>query len=88
VGMQGLATSGKNLQMDRLDQVPALPLGSRVVVDPWSDRITMLKSKPVRLESAAEKMPFEVTPFYPPLKRLEPASKAQTPVAPAQTAQH
>ena len=88
VGMQGVASSGKNLQMDRLDQVPALPLGSRVVVDPWSDRITMLKSKPVRLESAAEKMPFEVTPFYPPLKRIESASKSEAPGTQAQTAQH
>jgi Peptidase family M48 len=71
VGMPGVANSGKGLQMDRLDQFPALPLGSRIGVDPWSDRITMLKSKPVRPESAAEKMPFEVTPFFPYLKRLE-----------------
>jgi hypothetical protein len=28
------------------------------------DEIEMLKSKPVRLESASEKMPFEVTPFF------------------------
>jgi hypothetical protein len=71
VGMQALAHSGKPLQMDRVDQISALPLGSRIVVDPWSDRIEMLKSKPVRLESASEKMPFEVTPFFPHLKRLD-----------------
>src|ERR1700733_4747394 len=46
VGMQALANTGKHLQMDRVDQIPALPLGSRIVVDPWSDRIEMLKSKP------------------------------------------
>src|ERR1700728_2548085 len=71
VGMQALANTGKHLQMDRVDQIPALPLGSRIVVDPWSDRIEMLKSKPVRLESASEKAPFEVTPFFPHLKRLD-----------------
>jgi hypothetical protein len=71
VGMQALANPGKHLQMDRVDQIPALPLGSRIVVDPWSDRIEMLKSKPVRLESASEKAPFEVTPFVPHLKRLD-----------------
>src|SRR5580692_9868544 len=71
VGMQALANTGKHLQMDRVDQIPALPLGSRIVVDPWSDRIEMLKSKPVRLESASEKVPFEVTPFFPYLKRLD-----------------
>jgi hypothetical protein len=31
----------------------------------------MLKSKPVRLESASEKMPFELSPFFPHLKRLD-----------------
>jgi peptidase M48-like protein len=71
VGMQSLANTGKNLQMDRVDQISALPLGSRIVVDPWSDRIEMLKSKPVRLDSASEKRPFEVSPFLPRLKRLD-----------------
>jgi hypothetical protein len=60
---------------DRLNRVSALPIGSRIVVDPWSDRIEMLKSKPVRLASPAEKIPFEVTPFYPHLKRLEAPEK-------------
>jgi hypothetical protein len=77
VGMQALANSGEHLQMDRVDQIAALPLGSRIVVDPWSDRIEMLKSKPVRLESAAEKMPFEVSPFFPHLKRLDGQEKGQ-----------
>jgi hypothetical protein len=71
VGMQALANAGKNLQMDRVDQIAALPLGSRIVLDPWSDRIEMLKSKPVRLESASEKRPFELSPFFPHLKRLD-----------------
>jgi peptidase M48-like protein len=71
VGMQALANTGKNLQMDRVDQIAALPLGSRIVLDPWSNRIEMLKSKPVRLESASEKRPFELSPFFPHLKRLD-----------------
>jgi len=41
----------------------------------------MLKSKPLPLLSKAEKIPFEVTPFYPHLKRLDapekPPSEAQ-----------
>jgi len=80
--MQALANSGKPLQMDRVDQISALPLGSRIVVDPWSDRIEMLKSKPVRLESAAEKMPFEVTPFFPHLKRRDEQAKGQAAAQP------
>lgn len=70
VGMQALASAPKRLQMDRLDQISALPLGSRIAVDPWSDRIELLKREPVRLVSKSEKMPFEVSPFFPYLKRL------------------
>jgi len=77
VGMQALANSGTPLRMDRLDQIAALPLGSRIVGDPWSDRIEMLKSKPVRLETPSEKMPFEVSPFFPYLKRRDGQEKGQ-----------
>jgi hypothetical protein len=77
VGMQALATSGGHLQMERVDQISALPLGSRIKLDPWSDRIEMLKGQPVRPVSASEKMPFEVTPFFPHLKRLEEQEKGQ-----------
>ena len=59
----GLATLGPQLQADKVDQVAALPLGSRVKLNPWDDRVEMLKAKPVSLNSAREKMPFEVTPF-------------------------
>jgi hypothetical protein len=76
-GMQGLSRSGQ-LQTNRLDQVGALPLGSRIGVNPWSDQIELLKSKPVQLESSAEKMPFEVTPFFFHLKRLEDEHKMQS----------
>ena len=71
VGMQAIAKTATTLHMELVDQISALPLGSRIVVDPWSDRIEMLKSKPVRLESAAEKRPFEVSPFFPHLKRRD-----------------
>jgi hypothetical protein len=76
-GMQGLSRSGL-LQANRLDQVGALPLGSRIGVNPWSDQIELLKSKPVQLESSAEKMPFEVTPFFFHLKRLEDEHKMRS----------
>ncbi len=44
-------------------QIVALPLGGRIKMDPWSDKIEMLKSKPVGAVAEREKMPFEVTPF-------------------------
>jgi len=77
IQMQALAQIPKHPQTDRLDQTAALPLGSRIVVDPWSDRIEMLKRQPVRPLSASEKMPFGVSPFFPYLKRLNEPEKAQ-----------
>ena len=77
VGMKALADPGKHLQMENVEQVAALPLGSRISLDPWSDRIEMAKGQSARLQSAAEKRPFEVSPFYPHLKRLEEPAKAQ-----------
>ena len=76
--IKAVANLPKHLQTERLDQISALPLGSRITLDPWSDRLVMLKSTPVRLESASEKMPFEVSPFFPYLRRQDQHEKAQT----------
>jgi hypothetical protein len=44
--------------------VVALPIGGRITLEPWSDRLTMLKSAPEGGTVAEyEKMPFEVAPF-------------------------
>ncbi len=75
IAMQA-ANDSEPLQKNRLDQIAALPLGSRITVDPWSDRIAMLKAKPVRLDSPAEKIPLEVTPFFPYLKRMDQQEKS------------
>jgi len=77
-GVQEWTQSHKLPKTDRLDQVSALPIGSRVVIDPWSGRIEMSKSKPVPLLSKAEKIPFQVTPFYPHLRRLDAPEKPQS----------
>lgn len=44
-------------------QIVALPLGGRIKMDPWGDKLEMLKTKPVGSVAEREKMPFEVTPF-------------------------
>jgi hypothetical protein len=70
-----LAGSAPAIQPDKLDQIAALPIGARIKLDPWSDRVEILKAKPVALLSSREKMPFEVTPFMPFLTRYQkPAS--------------
>jgi len=59
------------LSPERLDQVAALPLGARVVVDPWSGRVELLKGGTVPLASAREKASFGVTPLVPYLRYAE-----------------
>jgi hypothetical protein len=74
-----LSISSPSLQPDKVDQIAALPIGGRVKLDPWSDRVELLKTKPVALLSPREKMPFEVTPFMPYLTRYQkPAANVTT----------
>ena len=66
-----LLSSGPQLQPTKIDQISALPIGARLKLDPWSNRVELLKAKPVPLLSAREKMPFEITPFMPFLTRYQ-----------------
>jgi hypothetical protein len=69
IRMSPLMTASPQFDPKKTDQIAALPLGGRVKVDPWSNRLELIKTKPVALNSASEKMPFEVTPFFPFLVR-------------------
>lgn len=69
--MAPLEQSAPNLEMSNIKQLPALPLGSRIKLDPWDDHVEMQKSKPVALLSVRDKMPFEVTPVFPNLVRFK-----------------
>ena len=51
------------------NQIIALPLGGRIKLDPWNDKLELMKSKAAGNISEREKMPFEVTPFMPYLVR-------------------
>jgi len=73
IRMAALLSSAPPLETQRIDQIAALPLGGRVKLDPWSNQLEMVKTKPVVLLSPQEKMPFEVTPFFPYLTRLNKA---------------
>jgi hypothetical protein len=63
--------SAPELKESELEQIAALPLGSRIKLDPWRDQITMVKTRPLELLSPREKMPFEITPFILYLTRLQ-----------------
>jgi hypothetical protein len=64
------------LEEQKLEQIAALPLGSRVKLDPWRNQITLVKTRPISLLSAREKMPFEVTPFVLHLTRADAGEKS------------
>ncbi len=70
VEMAKLMERAPKLEQNRVDQIAALPLGARVKLDPWNDRLEMAKFKQVPLVSAREKMSFEVTPIYPYITRV------------------
>jgi hypothetical protein len=64
--------------------IAALPIGGRVKMDPWSDKLELIKSKPVGTVAEREKMPFEVTPFMPYLTRF--GAETAKPIAASTTA--
>ena len=72
--MAALAAPAPALDWNKLDQIAALPLGGRVKLNPWDDKVEMVKAQPVAITSARDKMPFEVTPFFPRLSRYNPAN--------------
>jgi hypothetical protein len=59
------------------EQIAALPMGSRLKLDPWSAGVSLMKSKSMTLLSARDKMPFAVTPLVPYLTRYVETSEAQ-----------
>ena len=84
IRMSALLASAPQIQPERVDQIAALPLGGRIKLDPWSDQVELSKAKPVTLTSTREKMPFEITPFFPYLTRLSvPGNEKVALTAPA-----
>jgi hypothetical protein len=76
--MSALTNSAPALEVNKLDQIAALPLGGRVKMNGWDDHVELIKSQPVALTSARDKQPFEVTPFFPHLSRIDSGSTSST----------
>jgi hypothetical protein len=87
--LTALMNQAPALDPNKLDQISALPLGGRVKLNPWDDKVEMSKTAPVGITSARDKMPLEVTPFYPRLQRIgaapagEPTTASNTTAKPA-----
>lgn len=84
--LSAVMSSGPNLDESKLDQIAALPLGGRIKLDPWGDHVEMVKAAPVAITSVRDKMPFQVTPFFPRLTRLGNAAENSSAPATAQNA--
>ncbi|HXJ07186.1 MAG TPA: hypothetical protein VNH65_18945 [Candidatus Acidoferrum sp.] len=80
----GAVHAEKKGPVDQADsETHALPLGSRVIIDPWTDKITFLHLAPSPGQPDDESVPFGVTPFMLFLTR-EPRSSA-APLSPKGT---
>jgi hypothetical protein len=60
------------LMPDNLEQIAALQLGSRLVLDPWSGKLALDRSPAVPLTSVREKVPLAVTPLMPVIRYAQP----------------
>lgn len=76
------AASAPELDENKIEQIAALPLGSRVKLNPWNNKIELVKTKPLALLSPREKMPFEVTPFALHLTRVDQVASSAPPKQP------
>jgi len=80
--LNALMPKAPKLDMNKLDQIAALPLGSQLRIDAWDDKVIRLNSKQVPIMNARDKMPFEVTPVFFRLTRYTaPVVAAPTPAA-------
>jgi hypothetical protein len=80
--MSAVADSGPPLGLENPQQIVALPIGSRVKLDPWAGQLKFVKANPPRIYSAKDKLALEVTPFSPYLTRLNTAKAGEAPPNP------
>jgi hypothetical protein len=58
-----VASGQEEKSAKQASETVALPLGGRIKIGPFDDRLIMLKAKPEGAIAEYEKMPFEVAPF-------------------------
>ncbi|HEY2858865.1 MAG TPA: M48 family metalloprotease [Terracidiphilus sp.] len=81
--LEELVKKAPPLEENKIEQIAALPIGSRIKLDVWTNQITLIKTSAVTFLSAREKMPFEVTPLSFHLVRIgsRPVIASQSPAA-------
>ena len=73
--LSALMQKAPQLVPEKLDQIAALPLGARLVVDPWTCRVDLLRTANVPLASAREKVPLAITPLMPYIRYADPPAR-------------
>ena len=76
IRMGALTSGAPELKARSVDQISALPLGSRLQVNAWDGSVAFTDRKAVALVDAGEKMPFRVTPVIPYLTMYGTANKS------------
>jgi hypothetical protein len=93
--LQPLIGKGPKLNQSDLKQYAAMPLGSFLRFDPWTDQVVQMHAAYEPLLSSRDKLPFEVTPIFLKLSYYKPGAEGaaaaagsgtgtNTTVAPAQ----
>jgi len=79
-GMLGGEGGGMaELKTQRGDRAAALPLGSRIRLNPWNNRVELIESEVPSPVLVRERMPLGITPFFPSLSRSSLADTAGVP---------
>ena len=71
----GFMGQGSELLLNDKNQISALPLGSRIKIDPWSNELSLMKSTPTLRYTARDSMPLQITPLMINLTRWRPKGK-------------
>lgn len=81
--LASLMQGAPELKLTQTDQISALPLGTRVKIDPWTSQLALVKTRGVALLAASEKKPFEITPVMLHLTRQSPSMGSAGSASPA-----
>ncbi len=73
-----LIQKSPELAPEQIDQIAALPLGARLVMDPWNNRLDLIRTPAVPLSWAREKLPLAITPMTPYLRYADRAAEASS----------
>jgi hypothetical protein len=67
-----LIQKSPTLDPTKVDQIAALPMGGRIVMNPWTSHVELLRGAAAPLATAREKSSLAVTPLVPYLRYAEP----------------